>query len=104
MPRNLPITLRERERRDTPPAITFGPFAQGEGTGWPNTRREIILATGYNAAMSLPEMTPLQFLLVRLLFDGRQSGTRLRERLGTAGVKVTRSAFSQLMDRAEKVR
>ena len=54
--------------------------------------------------MSLPEMTPLQFLLVRLLFDGRQSGARLRQRLATAGVNVSRSAFSQLMERAVKMR
>jgi hypothetical protein len=49
----------------------------------------------------LPEMSALQFLVVRLLFAGAQSGSQLRERMREAGVKIGPPAFSRLMDRME---
>jgi hypothetical protein len=44
-------------------------------------------------------MTPLQFLVVHLLFAGRQSGAELRKALKDRGVDHGQSTFSRLMSR-----
>jgi hypothetical protein len=47
----------------------------------------------------LPKLTPLQYLVLNLLFVGRQSGDRLRRALRALGVRQSRAAFSRLMFR-----
>ncbi|MEN6408053.1 MAG: hypothetical protein ABFC77_16485 [Thermoguttaceae bacterium] len=49
----------------------------------------------------LPEMSGLQFLVVQLLFAGRQTGGQLRRRLGAAGAPISRPSFTRLMHRME---
>ena len=49
--------------------------------------------------MQLPEMTPLQFTLVHLLFDGPKTGQELRFELQRRGMSRTPTAFSRLMQR-----
>ena len=49
----------------------------------------------------LPEMSPLQFVVVQLLFAGPQSGGQLRRRMEQAGVKIGPPSFSRLMLRME---
>ena len=53
-------------------------------------------------SIPLPEMTALQFLVVGLLFAGPQSGTRLRRRIESSGVKIGPPSFSRLMVRMEE--
>ncbi|MBN2474290.1 MAG: hypothetical protein JXB62_06765 [Pirellulales bacterium] len=47
----------------------------------------------------LPELTPLQFLVLTLLFSGPRSGRVLRDRLGVWEAARTPTAFSNLMRR-----
>jgi hypothetical protein len=47
----------------------------------------------------LPKLTPLQYLVLHLLFVGRQSGDQLRRSLKTLGVRQSRAAFSRLIAR-----
>ena len=47
----------------------------------------------------LPTLTPLQYLVLHLLFVGRQSGDELRHGLESLGVRQSRAAFSRLMMR-----
>jgi DNA-binding PadR family transcriptional regulator len=47
----------------------------------------------------LPRLTPLQFLVLWLLFGGPRSGRSLRVELEAWGAGMGRSAFSQLMTR-----
>jgi hypothetical protein len=47
----------------------------------------------------LPNITPLQYLVLHLLFAGRRSGEQLRRDLRSLGVGQSRAAFSRLMDR-----
>jgi hypothetical protein len=47
----------------------------------------------------LPNLTPLQYLVLHLLFVGRQSGDELRRALRALGVRQSRAAFSRLMAR-----
>jgi hypothetical protein len=47
----------------------------------------------------LPKLTPLQYLVLHLLFVGRQSGDELRRALKNLGVRHSRAAFSRLMAR-----
>ncbi len=47
----------------------------------------------------LPNLTPLQYLVLHLLFVGRQSGDELRRTLRSLGVRQSRTAFSHLMAR-----
>ena len=49
----------------------------------------------------LPRLTPLQFLVIRLLLDGRKTGRGLRRQLGSWGAEMSKAAFSQLMRRLE---
>jgi hypothetical protein len=49
-------------------------------------------------------MTPLQFLALRLLFDGRKSGRALREELEARGAGMGRAAFSQTIRRMAAAR
>jgi len=52
----------------------------------------------------LPELTPLQFLVIWLLLDGRKSGRELRRQLGSCGAAMSQPAFSQMMRRLEFAR
>ena len=47
----------------------------------------------------LPTLTPLQYLVLHLLFVGPQTGVELRRTLRTLGVKQSGAAFSRLMMR-----
>ena len=47
----------------------------------------------------LPNLTPLQYLVLHLLFVGTQSGDDLRRTLRTFGVHQSPAAFSRLMAR-----
>ncbi len=47
----------------------------------------------------LPNLTPLQFLVLHLLFVGPQTGEQLRRMLRTYGVRQSRTAFSRMMMR-----
>ena len=47
----------------------------------------------------LPNLTPLQYLALHLLFVGRQSGDELRRTLRLLGRAQSRTAFSHLMAR-----
>ena len=47
----------------------------------------------------LPKLTALQYLVLNLLFVGRQSGDQLRGALRAMGVRQSRAAFCQLMAR-----
>ena len=49
--------------------------------------------------MELPKLTPLQFLVIRLLFQGERSGPQLRRGLAGLGVRRSPAAFSRLMQR-----
>ncbi len=49
--------------------------------------------------MQLPEMTALQFLVVRLLLRGEKSGKNLAEALAALGIQHSQPAFSRLMGR-----
>ncbi len=46
-------------------------------------------------------MTPLQFLVIRLLFAGQRSGPQLRRELAALGVRRSPPAFSRMMQRLE---
>ncbi len=46
-----------------------------------------------------PKLTPLQYLVLNLLFVGRQSGEDLRRELAGLGIRQSRAAFSRLMAR-----
>lgn len=50
----------------------------------------------------MPEMTPLQFLVVRLLFAGPQIGEVLRRKLGAIGIRLSPSSFTRLMERMDR--
>lgn len=52
--------------------------------------------------MSLPELTPLQFAALSLLFSGEKTARQLREQLESRGGPKTPAAFSQLMGRLQK--
>jgi hypothetical protein len=47
----------------------------------------------------LPRMMPLQFLVVHILFDGRQSAYQVRKLLEAKGLRKNASSFSRLMSR-----
>ena len=47
----------------------------------------------------LPNLTPLQYLVLHLLFVGTQSGDQLRRTLQTLGIQQSPAAFSRLMAR-----
>jgi hypothetical protein len=47
----------------------------------------------------LPQLTPLQYLVLHLLFVGRQSGDELRRTLRALGLDQSRPSFSQMMAR-----
>ena len=47
----------------------------------------------------LPKLTPLQYLVLHLLFVGEQSGNELRRGLRALGVRQSGAAFSRLMAR-----
>lgn len=49
----------------------------------------------------LPRLTPLQFLVIRLLLDGRKTGRELRRELGSWGAAMSKAAFSQMMHRLQ---
>ncbi len=49
--------------------------------------------------MKLPEMTPLQFLVVQLLFDGRKTTGELRRELAARALPSSGPAMSKLMKR-----
>jgi hypothetical protein len=49
----------------------------------------------------LPRLTPLQFLVIRLLLDGRKTGRQLRRELGSWGAGMSKPAFSQMMRRLQ---
>ena len=49
----------------------------------------------------VPEMSGLQFLVVRLLFAGPQTGAELRRRMRAEGVNLDPPSFSRLMQRME---
>ncbi len=49
--------------------------------------------------MKLPEMTPLQFLVVQLLFDGRKTTGELRRELAAGGLPSSATALGKLMKR-----
>jgi hypothetical protein len=51
----------------------------------------------------LPEVTPLQFLVVGLLFEGPQGGEELRRRISACGVPLSPPGFSRLVDRMERL-
>jgi hypothetical protein len=51
--------------------------------------------------MPLPEMPPLQFLVVHLLFAGRQASHELRAKMLAEGVKISQPCFSRLIQRME---
>jgi DNA-binding HxlR family transcriptional regulator len=53
---------------------------------------------------TLPELTPLQFLVIWLLLEGRKSGRELRGLLDWWGAGMSRPAFSQMMRRLESAR
>jgi DNA-binding HxlR family transcriptional regulator len=46
-------------------------------------------------------LTPLQFLVIRLLLDGRKTGRKLRRELGSWGAGTSKAAFSQMMRRLQ---
>ena len=50
----------------------------------------------------IPKMTGLQFLVLRLLFDGPKPGRELRRELEEHRAPMTQSSFSQLMRRLER--
>ena len=52
----------------------------------------------------LPQMTPLQFLVLWLLFQGRKSGRALRAELEARGARMGRAAFSQMIRRMAAAR
>jgi hypothetical protein len=47
----------------------------------------------------MPQLTPLQYLALNLLFAGPQTGRQLRHALRAMGVRQTRASFSTLMAR-----
>jgi hypothetical protein len=47
----------------------------------------------------LPKLTPLQYLVLQLLFVGPQMGEQLRQMLRSLGVRQSRTAFSRMMMR-----
>ena len=47
----------------------------------------------------MPQLTPLQYLTLHLLFAGRQSGAELRHALRAMGVRHSRASFSRLIMR-----
>ncbi len=47
----------------------------------------------------MPQLTPLQYLTLHLLFAGRQTSQQLRQSLQSLGVNHSRAAFSRLMMR-----
>jgi DNA-binding PadR family transcriptional regulator len=49
----------------------------------------------------LPRLTPLQFLVIWLLLDGRKTGRELRRELGAWGAGMSKPAFSQMMRRLQ---
>ncbi len=49
--------------------------------------------------MKLPEITPLQFLVLQVLFDGRKTTDELRRELATRGLSCSAPAMSKLMKR-----
>jgi len=49
----------------------------------------------------LPELTPLQYLVIWLLLAGRKSGRELRRELGSWGAGMSNAAFSQMMRRLQ---
>jgi hypothetical protein len=51
--------------------------------------------------MSLPPLTPLQFLVTSLLFTGPKSGAELRRSLKEMKINISPSALSRLMTRLE---
>jgi DNA-binding PadR family transcriptional regulator len=51
--------------------------------------------------MPIPEITPLQFLVLSALIDGEQAGRLIREKLADHGHKKTAPAFYQFMARLE---
>jgi len=51
--------------------------------------------------MELPKLTPLQFLVVHLLFVGQQSGSDLRKAMAALGVRRSAATFCRLMGRME---
>src|SRR5262245_15817688 len=51
--------------------------------------------------MPLPDLTALQFLILRELLDGELSGRDLRAALNKHGARKTLAAFYQLMARLE---
>ena len=53
--------------------------------------------------MSLPELSPLQFLMIRLLFAGPRTGKELRRLSRAEGVKLSPPSFSRLMQRMERL-
>jgi len=52
----------------------------------------------------LPELTPLQFLVIWLLLDGRKTGRELRRQLASWGAATSKPAFSQMIRRLESAR
>lgn len=52
----------------------------------------------------IPDMTALQFFVLRALIDGELSGRDLRERLASEGEKKSLAAFYQLMGRLEEAK
>ncbi len=58
-------------------------------------------AAAPGARAELPRLTPLQFLVIRLLLDGRTSGRKLRRELGRWGAGMSKPAFSQMMRRLQ---
>jgi hypothetical protein len=53
--------------------------------------------------MSLPELTPLQFLVLQLLFAGPQGGKDLRRKAKAAGAALSPPSFSRLMHRMNRL-
>jgi len=47
----------------------------------------------------MPQLTPLQYLTLHLLFAGPQTGQQVRRSLRAMGVRHTRASFSRLMMR-----
>jgi len=51
--------------------------------------------------MGLPEMTPLQALVISILFDGEKSGRDVRDELAFRGVEMPMPQVYRLLGRAE---
>lgn len=83
-----------------------GMFREGLGVrGLTQTLRECNLALhARGLTMPLPDLTALQFLILRELLDGEQSGRQLRAALNKYGARKTLAAFYQLMARLEDAR